>query len=82
MAPYKRLLWSNFCIHVFMLLFSFSIFTEQRSLKIENENTSMKILTAEVSYMGLGIYTETNPEWLELPLTGTNIHGPSLFESL
>ena len=40
--------------------------------------SSMKTLTAEVSYMGLvfRLYIETYPEWLELPLTGTNFHDP------
>ena len=47
MIPYMRLLWSNFCIYVFMLLFSFSIFSDRRSLKMENENNSTKTLTAE-----------------------------------
>ena len=53
-VPYMRLLWSIFCIYFYMLLLSFSIFSDRRSLKIENENNSTKILTAEVSYMGLG----------------------------
>ena len=30
-------------IRVFVLLFSFSIFSDRRSLKIENENNNMKI---------------------------------------
>ena len=41
------------CIYVFMLLFSFSVFSDLRSLKIENENNSMKTLTAEAPYIGL-----------------------------
>ena len=49
-----RYLWSNFCIYVFMLLFSFCIFSDSRSLKIENENNNMKTLTGESSYVGLG----------------------------
>ena len=53
-VPAMILLWSNFCIYVFMLLFYFSGFSDQLSLKIENENNSTKILTAEVFYMGLG----------------------------
>ena len=28
------------------------------------------------------IHVGTNPRWLELPLTGTNFHGPRLFEQL
>ena len=36
-----------------MLLFSFSVFSDLRSLKIENENNSMKTLTAEAPYIGL-----------------------------
>ena len=42
-----RFMWSNFCIYVLMLLFSVSIFSDRRSLKIENGNNSMKTLTAE-----------------------------------
>ena len=34
--------------------FSFSIFSDRQSLKIENEINSTKALTTEVSYMGLG----------------------------
>ena len=30
-------------VRVFMLLFSFPIFSDRRSLKIENENNSMKV---------------------------------------
>ena len=51
--PSMRLLWSNFCIYVFMLLFSFSIFSDRRSLKIENENYNMKTLTLAASCIGL-----------------------------
>ena len=54
MVLFMRLLWSNFCIYVFTLLSSFSIFNEGGSLKIENENNNSKTLTAEVSYIGLG----------------------------
>ena len=54
MVPYMRLLWSNFYIYVLMLLFLFSIFSDLQSLKIENENNSMRTLTPEVSYMGHG----------------------------
>ena len=67
-----------------MLLFSFSIFSDRRSLKIENENNKKKTQAAEVSYMGLGSlvfrFIHSNPGWLELPLTRTNFHGPNLFE--
>ena len=68
MAPYKSIMWLHFYIHVFMLLFSFSICSDQRTLNIENKNNSMKHLAAEVSYLGLGslefiqyssVYTET-----------------------
>ena len=51
--PYLRLLWSIFCIYGFMLLFSISVFSDWRSLKIENENNSIKTLTAEAPYIGL-----------------------------
>ena len=44
---------SNFCINVFMLLFSLSIVSDRRSLKIENKNNSTKTLTAEAPYIGL-----------------------------
>ena len=37
-----------------MLLFLFSILSDQRSLKIENKNNNTKTLTAEASYVGLG----------------------------
>ena len=50
MIPYLRLLWSYFSIYGFMLLFLFSIFSDWRSLKIENENNSTKTLTAEAQY--------------------------------
>ena len=36
-----------------MLLFSFSIFSDQRSLKIENENNSMKIQMEKFDRTGL-----------------------------
>ena len=36
-----------------MLLFSFSIFSDRRSLEIENENNSIKTLTAEARYTRL-----------------------------
>ena len=50
---YMRLLWLNFCFYVFMLSFSFSTFSDRRSLKIENENNSTKTRTAEAPYIGL-----------------------------
>ena len=87
MVPYMRLLWSNFCIYVFMLLFSYSIFIDRqfsdcRSLKIENENNNTKTETTAVRVPRVQVYIETSPGWLELPLTGTNFHGPNLFEQL
>ena len=36
-----------------MLLFSFSIFSDHPSIKIENENNNMKTVMAEVPYIGL-----------------------------
>ena len=39
--------------HVF-IVFLFSIFSDRRSLKIENENNKTKTLTAEVPYIGHG----------------------------
>ena len=67
-----------------MLLFSFSIFSDRRSLKIENENKSAKTLTAEVSYTGsLELsFLEICPGWLDLPLTGINFHGPKPVRTL
>ena len=56
-----------------MMLFSFSIFSDRRSLKIENENNNTKTLTPKVSYKGLDfrfIYKLAlagwNYPWLEL----------------
>ena len=54
MVSYMRLPWSNFCIKVFILLFSFSIFSDRTSLKTENEYNSIKTLTAEVYIYGNG----------------------------
>ena len=51
--PHMRILWSNFCIYVLMLLFFHFLFSDRRSLKIENENNSTKTLTAEAPYIGL-----------------------------
>ena len=79
---------SNFCIYVFILLFSFYIYGDRRSVKIENEVNNTKSLITEALYIGLDaleiriINTELYPGWLELPLTGTNFHGLSLFEPL
>ena len=55
-------------------------FSDQRSLKIENENNSTKVLTSEAPYKepeskGHFINTKIYPGWLELSLTGTNFHG-------
>ena len=50
---YMRLLWSNFCFYVFMLLFSFPIFSDRWTLKIVNENNNTKNLTTEAPYIGL-----------------------------
>ena len=75
LISYMRLLWSNVCICVFMLLFSFSIFSYWWSLKIENENNSRKNLTTEAPNIGLdslefSLYRNT------LALTGTHFYGP------
>ena len=53
--PYTRLLWSNFCIYVSMLLFSFSCFSDLRSLKLENENNTTKTLNVEAPYTCIGL---------------------------
>ena len=59
-----------------MLLFSFSIFSDRRLLKIENENNSTKSAmyrtrVPRVQYIDI----ENYPGWLDLPLIGTNFHG-------
>ena len=82
MIRYTRLLWSNFCIYVFMLLFSLSIFSDWWSLKIENEkkkqhkNSDRRNLIYGTRVPRVQVYKETNLSWLELPLTQTNVHGP------
>ena len=44
---------------------------------VENEHNNVKTLTAEAPYIGVQfIDIETYPGWQELPLTGTNFHGP------
>ena len=89
MMPYMRLLWSNFCFYVFMLLFSFSIFSDRRSLKIEDENNNTKTLTAEAPNIRLeslrAQFRNIEPTlagwnyfWLELG----NFHILKLFEPL
>ena len=77
-----RLLWSNFCIYVIMMLFSFSVFSDRRSLKIENKNNNTKTLPTESPYYSRvpSVHftnIETYPGWLE-PIFIV----PSLFESL
>ena len=63
---YIRLLWSNFCIYIFMLSFSPSVFSYRRSLKIENEKKNTITVTAKTSYIGVQfINVETYPGlWL------------------
>ena len=83
MIPYMRLLSSNFCIYVFLLLFSFSIFSDRRSLKIENENNNTKTLATKVPSIVPRIHfinIETYPVWLVQLLTGTTFHGPKLLK--
>ena len=50
-----RLQWLNFLVYVFVLLFLFSIISDWRSLKIENENSNTKTMTTEIPYMAEGI---------------------------
>ena len=78
MVPYMRLLWSDFSIYVFLLLFSFSIFSDRWSLKIEIENNNMKPLTAEaIDPLESLVYQYRNLSWLaRKPLTGTTFHLP------
>ena len=52
MIPCMSPLRSNFNSYVFPLLFSFSIFSDRRSLKIENINNSTKYMIAEDSDVG------------------------------
>ena len=61
-----------------MSLFSFFIFSDRWSLKVENENKNSKTLTAKVSYMRLEfrLYIETYPGWLELLLARTMARSP------
>ena len=60
-----------------MLLFSFSIFSDQQSLKIENENNGTKTLTAETPYMGLYALEFSKIPWL----TGTAFYGPKFVQA-
>ena len=76
MVQFIRFLCSNSCIYVFMLLYHFLY----RSLKAEIENNNTKTLIYGIRVPRAQVYIETNPGWLELPLTETNFHGPSLFE--
>ena len=55
--------------------FSFSIFSDQWSLEIENENNT-KSLIYRTRFPEVQVFLETNPGWLELPLIQTNFHGP------
>ena len=57
-----------------MLLFSFSVFSDRRSLKFENENNSTKTLNAEAK-VPRDQFINIETGWLELPLTGTNFQG-------
>ena len=43
MILYMRFRWSNFCIYVSMLLFSYSIVSDSWSIKIENAYNNKKI---------------------------------------
>ena len=71
-----------------MPLFSFSIFSDRWSLKIENENNITKKSDRRSPIYKTGvprvqfINTGTYPAWLELPLTETIFIIPSLFEPL
>ena len=88
MIPCKSPLQSNFNSYVFLLLFSFSIFSDRRSLKIENINNSTKYMIAEDSDVGqesiefsLLIQKHTLAGWNYLWL-GPIFLVPSLFEPL
>ena len=62
-----------------MQLFSFSIFSDRYSLKMENESNNWKTLATEVSYIALDLRELSlyrNSHWLaRITLTGTNIPG-------
>ena len=78
---YMRLLWPTFAFLFSCCYISVSIFSDRRSLKIENENNSTKTDRRSPIYRtriprAPFINTETYPGWLELPLTGTNFYGP------
>ena len=63
-----------------MLLFPFSVFSDRLS-----ENNKTKTLTKYGTTCRVPrgrVYIETNPGWLELPLTGTNFHGAKPIEPL
>ena len=52
MVTYMGLWWPNYFFYVVMLLFSFSSFTDCRSLNIEKKINNTTTLTAKVTYMG------------------------------
>ena len=56
---------------VFRLLFSFSVFSDHGSLKIEDENNNAKLSSSVYGTRvpRVQVYRETYPGWLELPLT-------------
>ena len=68
----------HLCLHAVIFIFCFS---DRRSLKIEDENNSTEtdhrspIYRSRVPRVQF-INTKPYPGWLELPLTGTNFHGP------
>ena len=64
-------MYGTSAVRVFMLLFSFSIFSNHWSLKIANENNRMK---REVSYMG--------SQGLKNKFYSGMVNKPSVFEPL
>ena len=76
-----RLLWSKFCIYVFVLFYSFSlVFSDRQPLKIEHENNNTNEDHRSPIYMTRVprvefINIKTYHGWLELPLTGNNFPG-------
>ena len=74
MGPFMKIS-SQMCALMFPCFF-FSIFSDRRSLKIENENNNTKTLTTEELGSIEFSFIKAYPGWLELPLTVHNFHGP------
>ena len=71
-------IYETSAIRVFVLLFSFSIFSDRRSLKKENENNSMEILMQKFDHKRL-IYGTIGTKKQVLV---SRVYAPSGFEPL